>query len=239
MTIFLVCYNEVELLPHTVKHYTKYLPGCRIVIYDNFSTDNSREVARALGCEVRDYDTSNIIDDYKLRDLKNNCWKGSSGWVIVCDMDEWLCITNEDLERECGTVLQVVGFNIVADSERSDISDIDPLSCSFGIRNPWLDKRICFRADKIKEMNFNCGAHQSDPKGEVKYGNHYLLKHMNFLGLSNKLSRNRIRYERSELMRKKGMARHYVNDDNIIINNYALFKKNRIELKEICPMCFD
>lgn len=57
------------------KHYKKYLPSCKITIYDNESTDNSKELALLLGCEVITWNSNNIIDDYLYINIKNNCWK--------------------------------------------------------------------------------------------------------------------------------------------------------------------
>jgi hypothetical protein len=49
MNVFLLCYNERAMLPHTVNHYKKHLPSCTITVYDNESTDGSAALARQLG----------------------------------------------------------------------------------------------------------------------------------------------------------------------------------------------
>ena len=101
INIFILCYNEAPLLPHMVKHYKKYLPNCKITIYDNESTDNSVELAKSLGCSIISWNSNNIIDDHKYLEIKNNCWKHiTHGWIIMADMDEFLCVTEQELMKE-------------------------------------------------------------------------------------------------------------------------------------------
>ena len=239
--VFLVCYNESELLPHTVQHYKRMMPSCEIVVNDNFSTDNSRELATSLGCAVVDYDSGNIIDDIKLRHLKNNCWKGSDcDWVVVCDMDEWLCVDEQALEEQTSmgcSIIGTIGYDIVEDSKERNISDINIQNCSKGIRNKWLDKKICFSPKKIKEINYEVGAHGCSPVGNIKSDGLYLLKHMNWLGLPYRLARNRIRFERSEKMRSMGMATHYTNNEAMLSSHFKHLLKEATELKGHCT-CF-
>lgn len=241
VTVFLVCYNESELLPHTISHYRRLIPSSKFVIYDNMSTDSSRKIAESLGCRVMDFHTENIIDDFKLRDLKNECWSGyEDDWVIVCDMDEWLCIDAEDLTREDkenNTIVDTLGFDIVGSSQQTDISDINPHSLSKGVRNKHLDKKVCFKPQKISKINYDVGAHICRPEGDVKTGGRYLLKHMNWLGFPYHQARNKIRVQRSEKMRSMGLAIHYREDDKMWSSYFQKLQEFSIDLKSRCD-CF-
>ena len=225
VSIFLVCYNEQYLLPHTVAHYRRYIPNCNITVYDNYSTDNSVEIAKSLGCTVVPWNTNNITDEHKLRDLKNSCWKSvPSGWIIMADMDEWLCITKEDLQKELDkgtTVITVKGYNMIGESQKEDISDIDLHSIIKGVRNTNEDKKLCFLREKIVDINYNCGAHNSNPAGEVRYSKTvYTNKHMCCPGLQFLIERMIARYNRSIEMRKIHMDTHYTDNVTKITADY-------------------
>jgi glycosyltransferase involved in cell wall biosynthesis len=101
INVFLLCFNESILLPHSIKHYKKYLPSCKITIYDNESTDNSVEIAKELGCNIMSFSSNNSLNEYIQTSIKNNYWKSiEKGWIIMADMDELLCITENDLIKE-------------------------------------------------------------------------------------------------------------------------------------------
>lgn len=86
INVFLTCYNESVLLPHVINHYKKYLPSCKITIYDNESTDNSVEISKSLNCNVISFSSNNIFNEDLLIKIRNNCWKEiKNGWVIMAD----------------------------------------------------------------------------------------------------------------------------------------------------------
>ena len=125
INIFLLCFNESALLPHTVKHYKKYLPSCKITIYDNESSDNSVEIAKNLGCEVISWNSNNMLDEFLQMCFRNKIWKNcTDGWIIMADMDEFVCVTEEDLEKEMNegvTILNIVGYDMIGESETIDL----------------------------------------------------------------------------------------------------------------------
>jgi glycosyltransferase involved in cell wall biosynthesis len=226
INVILVCYNESALLPHTIKHYKKYLPSCKITIYDNQSTDNSVELAKSLGCVCIDWDTNNHTDEYKLRDLKNNSWKTiQSGWIIMADMDEFLCVTEDELieEKKNGTtILKTVGLDMIGESETLDLTDIDLQSITKYQSNVYESKKLCFLREHIQEINYQCGAHNCKPVGTVKYSSKvYTNKHMSILGLNFLIHKMIQRYNRSELMRQKQMDTHYTDNITKITEMYT------------------
>jgi hypothetical protein len=233
INIFLLCYNESILLPHTIKHYKKYLPSCKITIYDNESTDNSVEIAKNSGCDIISWNSKNIIDDYKYLDIKNNCWKKvKNGWIIVADMDEFLCITEEELLEEYKkgtTILKVQGVNMIGESNTIDLSDIDLQEIKKYVYRDSESKKLCFLRDSITNIYYTSGAHNCNPQGIVKYSSQtYINKHMAYLGLNFIIDKTIKRYERSTLMRSKGLAVHYTDDiDKIKKNYYEQFQRTK------------
>jgi len=225
INIFFVCYNEESLLPHTISHYKKYLPSCKITIYDNESTDRSVELAKSLGCNVISFSSNNMLNGYKLKEIRNNSWKTvRSGWVIMADMDEFICVTEQELleEYQRGTsILNITGLNMIGESQTIDLTDIDLQKIYKYVNNMWESKNICFLREKIIDMNFTAGSHTCEPLGEIVYSsNIYLNKHMEGIGLEYLKNKMIKRYERSTEMRKHGMSTHYTNDLNKISKYY-------------------
>lgn len=224
--IFLLCYNESDLIPHTIKHYKKYLPSCKITIYDNKSTDDSVDIAKNLGCDIISWDSNNMINDYKYTEIKNNCWKSvEKGWIIMADMDEFLCVTEDELKKEMElgtTILNVEGRNMIGDCKTINLTDIDLQEIKkYVIFHP-ESKKLCFLREKINEMNYNLGAHNCNPQGNVVYSlKTYINKHMKMLGIEYLININKLRYERAHLMRSCGLAVHYTLDVNELTQYYT------------------
>jgi hypothetical protein len=224
--VFLLCYNESALLPHTIHHYKKYLPSCKITVYDNESTDASVQIAKELGCSVVSWSSNNILnEDIQIR-LRNTIWKSiANGWILMADMDEFVCVSEDELlkEKESGTsVLQIKGYDMIGESQTVDLTDIDLQKIEKCIDNHYEDKNLCFLREKITDMDYGPGSHSCNPKGNVVFSSTlYKIKHMNALGLeylTNKLIK---RYERAWQMRNKGWSTHYTNDIATIKARYT------------------
>jgi FkbM family methyltransferase len=183
------------------------------------------ELAKSLGCTVINWDTGNKIDDHKLRDLKNTCWKNiTDGWIIMADMDEWLCVNESDLQDEFNngtTILNVRGVNMIGESNLTDLSDIDMFSLEKLKDCSIESKKLCFLRESIIDINYSHGAHWCFPTGSIKYSlKTYINKHMHFLGLNFLINKYIQNYNRSHDMRKENMAIQYTDNIEKITSAY-------------------
>ena len=233
------------MLPQTIQHYKSMLPNSTITICDNESTDDSVAKAKELGCKIYTW-SSNKADIFKKREVSNTCWKKvahvSKGWVIVCDMDEWLCVTEKDLEQEEAkgtTILTVDGYNITAKSKEVNLEDLDMHRLNEGYFNQFESKYLCFRVPEIQEINYNLGAHDAKPVGLVKYSaKHYINKHMNDLGLPFLIDKMKKRFARTKKNRKRGHSTHYTNDIKLIKKRFRANLKKSEKLRCSKGYCF-
>lgn len=227
ITIYLLCYNEEVLLPHTLDHYFKRFPRATIMIIDNQSTDRSVEIAKSRGCHVIPWDTGNESNIIKHTELKNNIWKSAlTDWVIIADMDEWIEITEDQLLKEDSlgyTILHFQGIQMVGKSESLTLDDINLHELKTGYLDKLYNKHVCFKRTAITEINFSRGAHTSAEKGIVKYSKTaYKLKHMNLLGLPWFREKMIGRYKRTYYNRTKlRCSGHYTNQESVIVAKYT------------------
>jgi len=189
MHIFILCHNESVLLPHTIAHYRNYLPNSVITVMDNESTDGSPEIAQQLGCQV--VSCPGNMNELS-SNIKNNCWINVKGWVIVVDVDEWLCISEQEVEHETQnrvTILQTRVLDMIGESKNEHLTDINLHRIPRYIDNIYLNKPVCFNTN---EISFNQG-----PVGRVQYSyRNYIIKNMVFLGLPYYTKRMAERYGR-------------------------------------------
>jgi hypothetical protein len=225
INIFLLCFNESALLPHTISHYKKLIPSCKITIYDNMSTDNSVEIAKSFGCDIISWNSDNIHNEYMQINLRNDCWKKiKSGWIIMADMDEFVYVTETELldEKEKGTsILQINGIDMIGESKILDLSDIDLQEIKKYRDFSQESKNICFLRESISDMNYGPGSHYCNPVGNIKYSqNIYTNRHMCHLGLPFLINKMIRLYERNLIMRQHGFNGHYTNDIDKVKNDY-------------------
>lgn len=226
ISIFLLCYNEELILPYTLKYYKSRFPTAEIVLIDNQSTDNSCKIAEENGCKIRKFESNNTMDEHMLLWIRNHIWKEfvKDSWVIMCDMDEWLDITEMELEEEESkgiTILSTQGVNMVGESNKVDLSDINLFEIRKGFLDDNFSKRLCFKYPDIDGIEYWFGAHKCFPQGRVIFSEKpYYLRHYNFLGAEYLLDKHKKRYERNEKSRLKGLNQHYMNEAEKIKSLY-------------------
>ena len=193
MRIFIFCHNESVLLPHAIEHYRNYFPQSIITILDNESSDGSPEIAHQLGCQVVNI-TGNMTQ--LSSNIKNNCWANIKDWIVVVDVDEWLCITEQELEHEVQngtTILQTKVLDMVGESKNEHLTDINLHRIPRYIYN-YINKPVCFNSNDIRYMNYGLG----NPVGRVQYSHRqYVIKNMVYLGLPYYTKRMTEIYERN------------------------------------------
>ena len=227
VTIFVICFNEQFMLPFFIKWYRDRFPNCKIVVYDNFSTDNTVKIALENNCEVRQYDTEGKLSDSKYLEIKNNCWKDSdTDWNLIADADEFLDIRPEDLNTD-QTLYKAKGYNMCNVEGLDNVLDI-----KHGIESEAYDKVVCFNKLYIKEINYTPGCHSCNPIGDVIYTpKRPKLLHMKFLDEDYLVNRYKMFKNRmSEENIKMGWGIQYREEENIIRES---FRNHLKQAKEI------
>lgn len=212
ITIYTIAWNEEFMLPYFIYHYRQRFPECTIIVYDNQSTDRTKEIAERAGCEVRTLYTGNTLSDRAYLDIKNNAWKEAlTDWVLIADVDEHLNIFESDIlyEQSLGfTYIRAKGFNMVNLQHHM----LPPMDLTHGIRAESYDKIYCFNKTKVKEINYGYGCHRASPVGELMPSSFvYTCRHYKYLQLEYMIGRHKQFSKRmSEHNRKHGLGVHYL-----------------------------
>ena len=222
ITIYTIAYNEEIILPYFIKWYKKRFPDCRIVIYDNESTDNTVKIALENNCEIISYSTNNQLSDSTYLKIKNNCWKtANTNWVLVCNSDEFLDISIEDLKKEKSTIIRSKGFNMYNLTKDETVENT-----TYGVRARQYDKFYLFNKKFINEINYEAGCHSAKPKGKIIYSEKsYLLLHFSYIGENYIIERYKRNVNRlSDENIKNGWGIHYKETEKIIKDKFKVAK---------------
>ena len=208
INIFVMGFNEEIILPFMIEHYQTRFPQCHITFFDNDSTDKTVEIARNQKCEIVRFDSGGKIDDNKMLNLKNNCWKNQKynnyNWSLVCDPDELLDINEEQLKLEEAngtTIIKPKAYNMINMEDNYELHNI-----KYGIRADNYDKAYLFNSKLVSDIGYNHGCHQHSPKGQIKYNEkEYLLYHYKFINPDWLVERTKYTYNRlSDINKKMG-----------------------------------
>lgn len=244
ITLYTVLYNEQEILPYFLKHYSQYVN--KIVVHNNQSNDNSIKILKNWkDCEIEiiDFTTNNTYDERMLTYLRNNVWKDgdNSDYVIVCDVDEFLY--HNDLIgyiKKHNTIdyFTPIGYDMVGEeiptNYNKQIHDI----IKTGIPNPNYNKSILFKRKDVIHTGYSVGAHTSSFKGKtplLKMENNNDLKLLHYKWLSPKYVINKHTHygkRRCEDSIKNKWGTHYSFTEEMIMNDYMYIKnKSSIIIK--------
>jgi glycosyltransferase involved in cell wall biosynthesis len=175
IVLYYINWNDSFYFPFIKEHYGKFCE--RIVMLDNYSTDDSVSIAQKLGFDVKTFGIKGVLDDYEYLNVKNEAWKECRGqgidYVIVCDADEFICLDNP-----IGSAPKVTGYNIISETlPKKSVMEINTGSISES-----YSKQAIFNPDKISEIHFRPGCHFNNISGTVTTEGDCRLLHYRCIG---------------------------------------------------------
>jgi glycosyltransferase involved in cell wall biosynthesis len=227
ISIFTIAYNEEIMLPKFIEWYRERFHNCKIVVYDNYSTDNTEQIALQNNCEVIKYDSNGEIRDDLYLEIKNNCWKeATTDWVLICDVDELVNISKNDLENESingTTIVKSEAWNMI---NTEDNPDLKLTNIKWGSRVRQYDKFFIFNKVFVTEINYDPGCHTANPKGFIKFSqNKYKMYHFRALSEDYLVKRNKSFAERlSEKNLKNKWGYQYLEPEESMRKGYKIWQ---------------
>ncbi|MFZ4796013.1 MAG: glycosyltransferase family 2 protein [Bacteroidia bacterium] len=232
ITIYSLAYNEELLIQFMIDHYKERFPSCKIIIYDHMSTDKTVEIAKLNNCEVRTFDTGGKIDDNKYIEIKNSCWKtATTDWVLVCDIDELIDITEGQLKKEetiGTTIIKTEGYNMINVENNCDFYNMKN-----GVRQIKFDKSCLFNKKFINNINYIHGCHECRPIGIIKNSSiSYKLYHYKYINIDWLIDKHKKYAERlSDINKKYKWGIEYLNNEKDIKNHFVCLQKNSVKVR--------
>ena len=173
--LYSLCRNEVHFLPFFFRHYDPLVN--RYVIFDDGSTDGTREMLRAHPkVDLRSFrraDPDSFVESE--RELFEECWKESRGradWVLLVNLDEFLYHRDLRTYLERGradgvTVIPATGYQMVS-SRFPEAGEPLTTQVRTGVRWSQMDKTCVFDPDRVEQPGYGPGRHTADPRGEIR-----------------------------------------------------------------------
>lgn len=232
ITVYTLAYNEELLIQFMIDHYRERFPGCRIIVNDNMSTDDTVKIALDNDCEVMPFDTDNQFTDRRHMDIKNSCWKDAlTDWVLMCDLDELLDINEAQLKTEenLGTsMIRCEGYDMINMEDNLDIAGM-----KYGVKSPMPGKFFLFNKKFISEINYGPGAHECKPIGTIAYSNK-IYKVYHYASINENLTIEKFKIYRKRLSSeniKNGWGTQYLMTPKEIHEEYAQERSKAIKVR--------
>lgn len=231
--VFVPTWNEEKIILDFIQWYRSRVPECLITIYDNYSTDNTVDIALDNDCEVRFFNSGDEMDEQTLMKVRNNCWKDSEAeWCLVVDADELVDVTIEKLNTLSEfsvNIFKCDGYEMFG-TEEDTIKTLTQ-----GCKSAGYCKPVLFKTKHFEEINFAPGSHNASPvaKVEVIWGEPvFKMFHTKWRSWTNGIERAKLLAERrSQHSKDMGWNFHYSLDESIHRDYYENGMKNRIKVR--------
>lgn len=152
-------FNESAYIDFFCDWYKSRFKNLKIIVHDNYSTDDTVKKALNSGCSVETFGSPDIYEEKVLIALKNSSFKGSSSdYFIVCDIDEFLDLNDYDLIKHKPSLVQGWCWQMF------NPFSVELNQINYGSRDWYYDKILCFKRSEIAEINYQPGAHFCNPK---------------------------------------------------------------------------
>ncbi|MFO1205416.1 MAG: glycosyltransferase [Burkholderiales bacterium] len=219
--LYTVCWDEADMLGFFFRHYDPWVD--RYVIYDDGSTDGSRDILRAHPkVELRDFErveAESFVLSHKA--MQDHAWKESRGqadWIVVTAIDEHLHVRSramaeylaEQTERGV-TLVPALGFDMNHETmpeDRGLLVDI----VTRGRPRIAFNKLSIFKPEALRETGFAAGRHAAEPVGDLRLParDEVMLWHYKHLGFERNAAREAAQAARLGATDvKNGFASHY------------------------------
>lgn len=235
--LYTVAWNEEHLMPFFLKHYSKFCD--KIVVYDNCSTDSTVEIVKGFDrTEIRTYDSNNQIDDYRLLDLKKNCYKESRGqadWVIIADVDEFLYHPDiltvlKNYQTQGINFPKISGYEMIPDAEPVLDDDL-PAQYKLGVPDHHYNKYAVFHPSLDVYYSLGCHHAAIPVNGVTSSSSDIKLLHYKMLNFEYYRHRHRKYYARlSKTNLDQQLGMHYGWSDQQLIATYQSFLSKRKQI---------
>ncbi len=254
ITLYFINWNDSFYIPFIHEHYSKFCQ--RIVMMDQYSDDNSVELAQSFGMEVRNFGRKGELNDQDYLNVKNHVWKECrtpelhADYVIVCDADEFVSIPWHGF---IGDHPEVIGYNMVSESlPKESIFEINT-----GEYSESYSKQAIFSPHNVEEINYVHGAHKNNMVkkntdiisiefNHPSLGNGIIkskqepctLHHFRCIGGVNRIIQRHAEYRKrlSNFNKQHKMGWHYLVDDVAKINEWnSMIKTAKSNIEAITP----
>lgn len=234
--LYCTCWNEIRMLPHFLQHYEQFVE--RMFIFDNMSTDGSRElIASHPQCDLRSLDFETSEDD--ITGVKRHAWKRdrSPDWILCVDIDELIHHPNwGELLPRC----KQAGYSILAPDGWQVLSEDfpefpDPVFTqeSKGVKDVRYSKWVMFDPKKIQEINYNHGCHNANPTGEVVVYRDPALRllHCRYLSVEWIVERHKLLGSRlNQINLRNGWGVHYLTPEAALRTEFVELQNRSVPI---------